>query len=561
MPSGAGRYRSRLFSFASRQTRRWVDKGSSALRHLGVGANWGAQILLYPVYLMVQAARVAGRQLKQAVRQTDEPQLPPSDTPIQRVLETAVGWCPSFELSGEKGKGAENGGAIAPGNLPISDREIQGIATQLENRTLVLVNSHNQIEDNLNPQQQQELQKLITLQVSDYFHQRILAEEAKAKLINQLPPLEDNPHILPPIRWFRKVISWIQTGPVASLVNLFQEENLAINLETRTQQLKLKSQQLKQQNEQLELKSQQFFPDRNWEVYPQLDTAETAEISPTSLIAKIDGALAKLEEGNLAVMSKVTTSITHHSQEFLQIIKTRFHDSPAIELPMGEMENFPAHQFRIQALIKAAVDYFFGLEDRNKLPGEARKAMGFIPPSIQGNNSHLEDPWLTAEELFASNLPNQTKPENSNVTQNQTLRKKISPVASFISSSDRDHVVNNNKDYFQPIQTTVRQSEPYPSKSKVNRKFDRSQPQNSHSTSITPRKKSSPNSYPPEPLPNQDIYDDVESDWIEIKAKPVGYVKHPLEQILEWLDLAMLWLEELILKFWQQFKQLFTGKK
>lgn len=35
-------------------------------------------------------------------------------------------------------------------------------------------------------------------------------------------------------------------------------------------------------------------------------------------------------------------------------------------------------------------------------------------------------------------------------------------------------------------------------------------------------------------------------DWIETTAYSVGYVKHPLEVVLEWLDKALLWLEKLV---------------
>lgn len=35
-------------------------------------------------------------------------------------------------------------------------------------------------------------------------------------------------------------------------------------------------------------------------------------------------------------------------------------------------------------------------------------------------------------------------------------------------------------------------------------------------------------------------------DWIETTAYSVGYVKHPLEVVLEWVDKALLWLEKLI---------------
>jgi hypothetical protein len=44
-------------------------------------------------------------------------------------------------------------------------------------------------------------------------------------------------------------------------------------------------------------------------------------------------------------------------------------------------------------------------------------------------------------------------------------------------------------------------------------------------------------------------------DWIETKVTPTGYVKHPLEQVLGWLDHTILWLEEQALKLWQWLRQ------
>ncbi len=43
--------------------------------------------------------------------------------------------------------------------------------------------------------------------------------------------------------------------------------------------------------------------------------------------------------------------------------------------------------------------------------------------------------------------------------------------------------------------------------------------------------------------------------WIETKATLVGYVKHPLEQVLEWLDHGMLWIETLMDKAWNWLKR------
>jgi hypothetical protein len=40
------------------------------------------------------------------------------------------------------------------------------------------------------------------------------------------------------------------------------------------------------------------------------------------------------------------------------------------------------------------------------------------------------------------------------------------------------------------------------------------------------------------------------SSWIETEAQLVGYVKHPLEQLLEWLDQGMVWLETQLSRVW-----------
>jgi hypothetical protein len=44
-------------------------------------------------------------------------------------------------------------------------------------------------------------------------------------------------------------------------------------------------------------------------------------------------------------------------------------------------------------------------------------------------------------------------------------------------------------------------------------------------------------------------------DWIEAEVTPAGYVKHPLEYLLEWLDKAMLWLENFFVKVWRWVKK------
>ncbi|NEO74361.1 hypothetical protein, partial [Moorena sp. SIO3H5] len=53
-----------------------------------------------------------------------------------------------------------------------------------------------------------------------------------------------------------------------------------------------------------------------------------------------------------------------------------------------------------------------------------------------------------------------------------------------------------------------------------------------------------------------DIDVEPNQDCIDTKATPEGYVKHPLERVLEWLDITILWIEELVVKSWRLLQRL-----
>ncbi len=49
-------------------------------------------------------------------------------------------------------------------------------------------------------------------------------------------------------------------------------------------------------------------------------------------------------------------------------------------------------------------------------------------------------------------------------------------------------------------------------------------------------------------------------DWIDISATSLGYEKHPLEQILEWLDQSILWIENMLTNMVYFFRGLLLGR-
>lgn len=167
-PSPSGPYQSRFLRAIMSQTRRWLDQGQQAVRNVQVVAGWSVQILLYPVYALFQTTRLVGQQIGK-VAQPEFPRLKvakvdqagialssnsslTADRPLQQVLQTVQ----NFAMT------------PIPVALQQSEVIIQGIATQLEGRSLVLVTHQNQVLDILTPKQQRLLEQRIIREMTHY---------------------------------------------------------------------------------------------------------------------------------------------------------------------------------------------------------------------------------------------------------------------------------------------------------------------------------------------------------------------------------------------------------
>ena len=62
-------YKSRFFNFLNRQSLDLRERVSRGLRHLKLAAELGISILLYPIYLLVQVARLTERQIGQKIKE------------------------------------------------------------------------------------------------------------------------------------------------------------------------------------------------------------------------------------------------------------------------------------------------------------------------------------------------------------------------------------------------------------------------------------------------------------------------------------------------------------
>ena len=547
--ASSGRYQSRLFNFVHKQSRRFTRQCDRALGHLQTTTNWVAAVGLYPMLLLFQSTRRAAKQMHSSVQQSfpqlspaveSQPQTPPTvDTPIQQVLllvdalssESAISTPPtkpeplknllaflvswrfkyrSQEAEKEKpftsGRASLassvtpynaprlNGGKISTAQalpLPTSNRSlIQGIATQLSSRALVLVSVQNEILDILTPQQQQKLQAEIIAGVGDYWRYR--TKQSQKSL-------------------------WLTPSPVLA----FLDRKLA------------------------KVESNHFTP--VWEVA-------------------------------IAISRKVSST----SGQLVQQVQSQFGASLSRDRSPAADDSSATQTIGIQTLIMAAIDYFFGSHDRKPLEQNQSKSKSIsgkvsknlpqapnsliIHPSLKltastagahlrsmGGRSfdpNIEYPWLSESDLFGDSVVVDEILTESQLRSKTMMSgtKKTSVVLPSNRSSNYSlgKLFNSFRHLFlpsKPASEIVKQQKI--NNTKVAGISTKQSPPLFRSPQLNTSGKISTS------FSTQTTGMEAQPDWIETNATVMGYVKHPLEQLLAWLDSLMLWLEEMLLKIWQ----------
>jgi hypothetical protein len=285
MPSASSnRYQSRLFNFVHRQSRRLGDRLDSTFRHLQVATKWSLQAFFHPIVLLIQkAVESAGKQLHAQAPQNrlqlqtnnihSQPETAPAtDTPIQRVLQAVseVGdkenvsknflgfWWLKF-LPNQPSTSSLTYSSTVADTPKLHLTTVRGIASQLENRNLVLVTAENEILDILTREQQEKLQDRIIGEIADYWHYWRLATEKQETQV--LPEIE---------RLLQKLTGNAKIKP-------------ALPEATETQAL----------------------------------------VNAEEMLAFIDASVAKLESNALTPLSRATLQVQQRSLEIIKVVQTQ----------------------------------------------------------------------------------------------------------------------------------------------------------------------------------------------------------------------------------------------
>lgn len=568
--SSSRRYQSKLLNFLSRQSLRIQDKSGETWRHAKIAAVWGIQILLYPIYVGFQATRLVGKQLRQVARQvlpqlqaakqtmqqatdkdsSDVSQLAlTSDVPIQNTLQAVEALALSFPAS-RLALQLDPKNTQAPGVLVIvgdsrppknampepkrveikiighgeakqlslpatsavlpafaasgkqSSMQVQGIASLVATRKLVLVTVENQVLDVLTSEQRSQLQRRIVWEIATYWRsRRVLGTQRRSlrqsiAVNNFLPLPKERPNALPPIRIFRGLMAWMQTGPVAIATNLFQESRLALYLPTNEETMALPG-------FELPLRSAQTSWQTIEELFKNASKDWFDRSSPSSVLRWLD---ELLPQSTAQIGAAPATSV-----------------SKTDSAPLGDRSSCNPSSQPPQFWGSRLIAWL--LQEPRQMDNAADELQ--TEPAPDANPK----PWLTLEDLFGHSR--------------RTIASSLAASQSAASQSAIAPTKPTSADW--ELQDTAA-LEIAQTRENLSKLPDLSNPEIEQQTRLkTEQAAIAPEQFSEQSKPTLA----TPSAWIETEAKLVTYEKHPLEQLLGWLDRGMAWIEKTLAQIWQ----------
>ena len=600
-------YKSRLFNFVNRRSLQFRDRIGETFRHLKVAAEWGAQLLISPLHWIFQPRNWTGEVLGTASSDQALPPAesylsePPVDQPLEKILTAIEPW---FELpdasvltanlndvkpdhsprkkeivlssqffqqiqqqleSPTQPQNLALPPAIAPqnpnprplGNLvsqiknifsPTKDLVIRGISCVIENRQLVLTTADNEILDVLSLEQQTLLKQSIRAEMANYWYERRLQWSISQKMLGFIPLVnEQTEKVLPPVQLLWQTLHWLESQsfrpklPQLNQSALVPATALTTGGNALIQKLDQRVAALESQENKL---GQQLFQQFNQglQIVRHSAVVESSLEKTGQIIQKIDfphqlqkindsPQLSQLKRLNAEFLERISGQLT---QTNLGNALTSLKNPENQLATPNAIETIPPDPFQIQVLIQAAIAYFFGQKSANAhLSGQNGK-------SLVSSTENMDDPWLTWEDLFIDrstevNVVNSTETSPSLPLRGMPKRTALKPSQS-----------GKNQKKFQKKSKITRSTTSKSSKlslktstlteTSVSSQLDTILEEAIETALMTTN--------------SQETGLDAAPDWIETEARAIGYHKHPLEQILEFLDIFVLWLEENLKKIW-----------
>jgi hypothetical protein len=638
-----GPYQSRLLNFISKQSRQVADNCDRTWRQIKEATLTATQILLYPAYLLVQSSRMLGRQLRESSQKVDLPELQEfgddenpdlgqnwyqgevsEESSIAEILHLAENLLnssqtaktlASFPLLIDRGNAVNDlppainfSGQTAKHQTtsvlehPLAKTElkpqpkVEGIASFIPARTLVLVGGENQILDILTPEQQEILEGSITWEIANSGPERREITQKELKFNLGLESAAKKAQ-LPPVRRFWELMAWLQTSPVALKRNQFGESILAVkkSIDRNSILVQKARAQLEAKTAQQSITASNSI-DRNT---PKLETNFNSKFdrpaNPLSFVTLLDRAAVNLEEFTLPPSAKTTAQPPENPGVKINTSGTE------TNLDLSARDILEKYARNIEQMIWSSVDHLLGKETAASDNTEKAVAIQYYLKQRQEqentqNSPEADRPWLNWQDLFGEAAPQHlidgsSEPEAATLSQlSQSSPKVKQEVAELREMPEGRSTAVSISPYPEAIHRMLGQL-----KQTLLAKSPKSQPQTASDLANTQKnssalaaestpgrapetqvpKNTNPNTRPNSQSPaaitaptsrytpatpaaaepkNHSAGVQPEGEYLETKAESMGYIKHPLEQVLEWLDRVMLRLENIAEQLWNWAK-------
>ncbi len=641
-----GPYQSRLLNFISKQSRQVADNCDRTWRQIKEATLTATQILLYPAYLLVQSSRMLGRQLRESSQKVDLPELQEfggdenpdlsqnwyqgevsEESSIAEILHLAENLLnssqtaktlASFPLLINQGNAVNDlppainfSGQTAKHQTasvlehPLAKTElkpqpkVEGIASFIPARTLVLVGKENQILDILTPEQQEMLEGCITWEIANTGPERREITQKELKFNLGLESAAKKAQ-LPPVRHFWELMAWLQTSPVALKRNQFGESILAVKkaIDRNSILVQTARAQLEAKTAQQSLAASNSI-DRNT---PKLETNFNSKFdrpaNPLSFVTLLDRAAVNLEEFTLPPPAKTIAQPIEKPGVKINTSGTE------TNLDLSARDILEKYARNIEQMIWSSVDHLLGKETAASDNTEKSLAIQYYLKQRQEqentqNSPEADRPWLNWQDLFGEAAPqhlidgssepeaaaqsviSQSSPkvkqeiaELGELPEGRSTAVSISPYPEalhrMLGQLKQSLLAKSPKSQPQTasdLAATQKNSSALAAESTPGRAPETQVPKNTNPN--TPQNSQTPaaitaqtSRYTPatpatraaaEPK-NHSAGVQPEGEYLETKAESMGYIKHPLEQVLEWLDRVMLRLENIAEQLWNWAK-------
>ncbi|AFZ46673.1 hypothetical protein Cyast_0698 [Cyanobacterium stanieri PCC 7202] len=522
-------YKSRLFNFFNRQYLKVNSSLGISVRQFTQTVNTGIATILYPFYVLLKNTKKitnifspsAESQKTTQLNQTQEKIS--SDYILEQVSEQVT-------------------------NIPevpkLRGKSVQGLANLIENKKMVIAKPNNQTKVVFSYQQTQAIDTIISKIVGEYQTKKELLLIGKSEAKKQINSSKNNVGSLLNFFGHRKIsrdLEQIKNSELAenNSQKIFTEESpppnkillfidqVFIKIENGTLTVFKKEHSDITSGHNTEEISQDKSPDKNYllrlieAAINYFFTSDNKQSLGINASTKDEKTLNDSTSKNNNVITSTNHNqeinqaiqgIVNQTQEILPVIQAQteklmvkgLSQASVVKNKFNAVINHDDNPLNIQALIWAAIDYFFNV----KLNKDKPLTFSQTTEELLLIDGQISDPWLSWEDLYGEKKPSILEDNINKINDSHIV---INPP----SESDLQTVEDNSKNKGELI---------------IEKELD-----NEIITFIEEKEFNDVQKHPSE-------------GEIEAKVITIGYDKHFLEIILEKLDTVILALEELILK-------------